>query len=244
VLSAFYERLITALRADHPSLLYLYGEPGVEMLALGDCAHRPLGDQIVYAPHLYDPGLLLWPDADMITTDVMRPLSKLARWSRESGTHVLIGELGVTYGARQGAQWLEHVASWLDRLRLSATVWEASRTSRLWHGEDLNLIGPDDRDRPAARAWARPYLGAAPGVVHEARWVEQWASWAASWEVEREAPALIYVPARLRRLMRVDSLTAGARLELPEREEDRGVLQVWGQVGERVSLRMTLASGR
>lgn len=193
-LGPFYDKIIDTLHRGWPHLIYLYGGPGVEMLGLGEHELRPAGDQVVCAPHLYDPALLLFPAGGM-SMPPARALARLARWRDESGTPAIITELGVTHGARDGARWLGEVADGLDRHHLSATIWEASASAALWHGEDLNLIGPDGADRPEARAWARPFLAALDGHAGSFAWDGAQQTLRASWTAAGVAPTLIRLPA-------------------------------------------------
>jgi endoglycosylceramidase len=192
-LSPFYAQTIEALRALHPELLYLYGGPGIEMMGLGEHEVRVPGAQVVYAPHLYDPALLLTP-AGVMSVPPSRPLAALARWRDESGTPALITELGVTHSAREGVRWLGLVADGLDTHHLGATIWEASGSAALWHGEDLNLIGPDGEDRPAARAWARPWLARVDGEQPTFRWDAASRTASASWVAAGRASTRLQLP--------------------------------------------------
>jgi endoglycosylceramidase len=207
-LEPFYTWLIASLRADWPDLLYLYGSPGIEMMGLGKHDHRPAGEQVVYAPHLYDPALVLCP-AGGVSVPPARQLDALARWRAEAGTPVVITELGVTHGAVGGAAWLGQVCDGLDRHHLSAMIWEASLTSALWRGEDLNLLGPDGADRPAARAWARPRVAALAGEGLHVAWDGE--RFGSSWRADGRAATWVRLPAG--EAWRVEEVSAGAHVE-------------------------------
>lgn len=158
-----YERVGAWVRDHHPRLLLFYGGPGIETLEPWRRARFPHTHPCVFAPHLYDPGLLVAP-AGGPTTSPTPALDGLARLAREAGVPVLIGEVGVTHGARGARGWIEQLVAGLDWHGLSATLWECSASTWRWNGEDLNVLGPQGAPRPQVLTpWTQPWLCAIAG---------------------------------------------------------------------------------
>lgn len=195
ILRPFYARFATLAHSHNPHLLIGFGAPGVEFLGMGDVSARPDTDQALYAPHLYDPALLLWPRSNLITTHPDRLLDALGRYQREAATPVLIGEFGYTYGAPAGPAWLTQVLDGLDAHRLHATIWECSHSEALWNGEDLNLVDAARAPREAARVYARPHLRAVSADDAKVRWSDDHLTMTATWTQRSRAPAHIALPA-------------------------------------------------
>lgn len=162
-LNPFHTATIAWLRGlVGPGPLILYNNTGIEASGLSPVKHlRPDGDGIIYAPHLYDAGLVAGdPYAGNIPEDHIAPL---AAFSRTSGVHPLIGEFGVQLDAAGGDDWLTLVVDSLDKHRVSGTLWEYSQNEELWNGEDLSLVDASGVERPIVDAYVRPWLRAVAG---------------------------------------------------------------------------------
>ena len=159
-----HERLAAWAEARYPHLLWLYSAPGAEFLDPSRVHAFPRHDRVVFAPHLYDPGLLMWPHAGA-TLDPRPALSALHRLAREAGVPVWLGEFGVSHGGEreEAARWLDRTLDVLDEGQMSATLWECSRSARRWNGEDLNVLDWRGEPRPILGCYGRPRISAMDG---------------------------------------------------------------------------------
>lgn len=168
VLQPWYTEVAAQLRAAAPDVLVFYDGPGLDS-SLSNATHfRPDGDGLVYAPHRYDPGLLLgdgWTGVDPAPA-----LASAATFGAEAGVPVLLGEFGFTHGAKDGNEWLTRVMDTVDARRMSATLWEYSTSPELWNGEDLSVTEPDGSERPILDAYVRPWLRALAGQGSSLQW--------------------------------------------------------------------------
>ncbi len=194
VLQPWYGDIAAELQAVAPEALVFYDGPGVD--ATGPVATHllPEGDNLVYAPHLYDASLLL---GDAWTGVEPTPaISGMGQFGREAGVAVLLGEFGFTHGATGGNDWLTLVVDGLDAQRMSATLWEYSTSAELWNGEDLSVTEPDGTERPILDGYVRPWLRAVAGEAIEARWDRDGGILEASWTAA-DGVTEVVVPARL-----------------------------------------------
>lgn len=193
VLRPAFERLADAAREAAPDWLIFYGAPGVEALGwVSGEDGRPRRPQVAHAPHLYDPACLGLPAAPMAISPE-RALEEFARFRDESGTPIVLGEFGITHGARDGARWLTRVMDAVDAHRLSATIWECSWSAERWNGEDLCVVDPRGRPRDALRVYVRPWCRALAGEGLSWRWDHEEERLVASWTA-REGVSEIVIP--------------------------------------------------
>ncbi|MEM9459443.1 MAG: cellulase family glycosylhydrolase, partial [Myxococcota bacterium] len=192
VLVPWYRDMADEIQGAAPDALVFYDGPGVD--ASGGGTHfRPEGEGLVYAPHLYDAGLLLgdgWAG-----TDPTSALANMANFGSEAGVAVLLGEFGFTHGATGGNEWLTRVMDAIDARRMSATLWEYSTSPELWNGEDLSVVEPDGTERPILDAYVRPWVPAVAGEQLDVAWDHDAGVLDARW-IAREGITEIVVPAR------------------------------------------------
>ena len=153
-----------------PDLLLLYDDTGLEALNFEPPTRvRPDGDNLMYAPHLYDGGLingLPWAGSEPEP-----PLQEIATFAADNGLAVLLGEFGYGGDAPSGGpEWLDRTYDALDALRLSSTQWECSQNEEPWNGEDLSLITQGGEPRPVVDHFARPRLRALAGTDSTFTW--------------------------------------------------------------------------
>ncbi len=174
-------------------LLVLYDDTGIEALNFEPPTRvRPLGDNLMYAPHLYDGGLingLAWAGSEPEP-----PISEIAAFSAENGVAVLLGEFG--YGGEApdgGPEWLARTYDALDVHRLSATQWECSQNQEPWNEEDLSMISVAGEPRPVVDVFVRPRLRALAGTDASFTWAND--SMTARWTGDGGVSEIV-VPAR------------------------------------------------
>lgn len=170
VLTPFHSDVIAHLRAKlGDELLLFYDATGVEAVGLVPALHlRPEGEGLVYAPHIYDAGLIA--GNPYTGSDPEKQMQSILEFSRSAGVAALIGEFGYGDGAKGGAMWLTRVADELDRTRLSATLWEYSQSAEQWNAEDLSIVDADGTPRKIVDVYARPWLRAVAGADSSFHW--------------------------------------------------------------------------
>lgn len=169
-LNPFHTAAVAELRARAgDELLIFFNNPGFDALGYGEITHvRPEGEGLVYAPHLYDPSLIMgqpWSGSEPEPV-----LDSFADFAAAEGLPVLIGEFGYGHGAPEGDVWLRRALDHIDARRLSATLWEYSESAELWNFEDLSVIEPDGGEREILDTFVRPYLRALAGEQPELAW--------------------------------------------------------------------------
>jgi len=180
VLTPFYSEIAESIHSVVPDALVFYDPPGVDALYPTAASHPvPEGDNLVYAPHYYDNGIIHgggWSGS--------RPAAvaeEFATARERTGHPIFIGEFGVGHGAHRGCEWLRRLVDALDFHRLSATIWEYSATDERWNEEDLNVVGPEGDPRPALETYARPWLRAVAGTRPDFEWDDDRQRGRASW---------------------------------------------------------------
>ncbi len=115
VLAPFYAEALAELRPLAPGLLFFYDDPGIDAVPLADVHFTEVvGEGLVYAPHLYDPGLLAGQAASGL--DPLPKLTGMATNRAAQGHAVLLGEFGLAEASlsQGGAEWLTLVLDQVD----------------------------------------------------------------------------------------------------------------------------------
>jgi len=240
VLMPFYTAMFAHLRAEvGDELLLFYDNPGIDAVGLTPTLHlRPEGEGLVYAPHLYDPALIKGNPGT--GNDPGAQLQSVAAFVREAGVGALIGEFGYAHGAKDGPMWLARVVDELDATRLSATLWEYSRSAELWNHEDLSVVAADGQERAILDVYVRPWLRAVAGAQASFRWDAAAGVATAAWTGDGGVSELV-LPPRLFPAGPADlSLTtvSGPTGACLTHDPGRGELRVRVPAGARVELRL------
>lgn len=197
VLAPFYAEALAELRPLAPGLLFFYDDPGIDAVPLADVHFTEVvGEGLVYAPHLYDPGLLAGQAASGL--DPLPKLTGMATNRAAQGHAVLLGEFGLAEASlsQGGAEWLTLVLDQVDALRFSATLWECSQAAELWNGEDLSVLGADGEERALLDAFVRPWLRAVAGTDASFAWDGSAGAASASWTADGGVSEIV-LPARI-----------------------------------------------
>ncbi|MCA9714088.1 MAG: cellulase family glycosylhydrolase [Myxococcales bacterium] len=169
VLTPFHASLAAELRAVAPDVLVLYDNPGIDALGFGEIEHqRPAGDGLVYAPHLYDSGLI--NGEPWTGSDPRAALSEIAAFAAAERIPALLGEFGVADGAVGGAEWLAEAMAAIDEHALSSTLWEYSVAAEQWNEEDLSVVTGSGAERAVLDTFVRPWLRAVAGTRARFSW--------------------------------------------------------------------------
>ncbi len=163
VLTPFHARLARIIQAEAPGALVFFDGPGIDALSSRVTHVRPEGEGLVFAPHLYDPGLITGKPWSGMAPEP--PLEAMAEWRDRRATPILLGEFGVGRGASGGAEWLRRAMDVIDQRRLSATLWEHSENENIWNGEDLSVVDIHGQEREILDAYVRPWIRALAGEL-------------------------------------------------------------------------------
>ncbi|MEC8422245.1 MAG: cellulase family glycosylhydrolase [Myxococcota bacterium] len=141
-LTPFYSRMASRMQAVDPDALVFFDSTGLAAVQSTTHMERPSGDNLVFAPHSYDPSIFVGGGA----LDASLVAERLAGWDAlgaEWNMPVLVGEFG-------GSQGLEGIAAYsgahfdaFDALQGHGTLWEYSDAAETWNQEDFSLVGPD-----------------------------------------------------------------------------------------------------
>ena len=160
VLTPFYSAHIARVRARDPDALVFFDAGGAAAISLATEMTRPDGDNIVFAPHYYQPGALF---DGAIVENVPEQLTRWDQQGAEWDVPVLLGEFGIVATHIDAGIYVRWHYDAFDALQLHATVWEYSESAELWNSENLSLLSPagaevsamlDELVRPYARAVA------------------------------------------------------------------------------------------
>ncbi|PRQ09515.1 glycoside hydrolase family 5 protein [Enhygromyxa salina] len=236
VLTPFHDEIIPVMHDAAPDLLIAFDNPGVDAVGLyPELFHpRPLGDYLIYGPHIYgasnygpdqpDPGVLIFEFADHGRTEDM---------------HVLLGEFGFQPGEQDGPAWLTDVAESLDLERISATMWEYSHNEQLWNYENFSMIDAAGNERIMLDAWVRPWLRAVSGQAPYFEWDAARGVGYSSWNSDGGVTEIV-LPRRLFGADGPSVIEVGGDGACFTLDMARGELRVTGQVGAAVTVDLAL----
>jgi endoglycosylceramidase len=150
------------IAAGDPGALVFVDTRGIDGVLGNTSLERPDGDNLVLAPHSYDPGALFGWDVDPDVTTRLRPWAELGdAWD----VPVLIGEMGITADHVDAAPHLRRHLDAMDELGLHGTWWEYSQSDELWNFEDLSIVAADGTETVMVDELARPYPRALAGEL-------------------------------------------------------------------------------
>lgn len=190
-LTPFHTKVIAHMRGvigEGP--LLLFDNTGVEAVGFSETLHlRPEGDNLMYAPHIYDPGLI--SGEPYLGNQPEVHLASIAAFSRAEGMAALIGEFGYGFGAEGGEMWLTRLLVALDSERVSATLWEYSQSEELWNEEDLSVVDGAGDERPILDVYVRPWLRAVAGTAPTFTWDAEAGAGVARWTADGGVTELV-----------------------------------------------------
>ena len=193
-LTPFHSQAIAHLRGvlgDQP--LLAFDNTGIEAVGFDETLHlRPEGDGLMYAPHIYDAGLI--GGEKYVGNQPEVHLASIAAFARAEGLAVLIGEFGYGLGAEGGELWLTRLVDALDVERASATLWEYSLNEELWNEEDLSVVDVDGNERPIVDVYVRPWLRAVAGTAPSFAWDAATGAGVARWTADGGVTEIVLPP--------------------------------------------------
>lgn len=174
----FVEQAAARLQAQDPGALVFFDATGLDAIDQEPAFSRPAGEDLVFAPHFYDPTAFVGgdPDPDLVAAGLGRWADLGEAWDLP----VLVGEVGVDNDAEAAGDYAAVVWDTLAARGLGGTWWEYSVASESWNEEDMSLVEADGTEVEALVAeLARPYpaLLAGEGATTTrdgAAWVIEW----------------------------------------------------------------------
>jgi endoglycosylceramidase len=146
VLTPFYSRMASRIQSKAPDALVFFDSTGLDAVYSTTAVQKPEGQNLVFAPHSYDPSIFMGSGA----LDASLVAERLEGWymlGESWDLPVLIGELGGP-GEREGiTDYARAHFDSLDRLQGHATWWEYSDAEERWNFEDFSLVAPDGTPR-------------------------------------------------------------------------------------------------
>jgi endoglycosylceramidase len=162
VLTPFYQDMATLIATADPGALVFLDTTALDGVRGGTSLEKPPGDNLVLAPHSYDPLALF---GDVVSPEVELRLSPWAELGASWDMPVLIGEMGIRAAHPDAAVHLRRHLDAMEALGLHGTWWEYSQSADIWNREELSLVDADGVETEMVRELARPYLRALAGTV-------------------------------------------------------------------------------
>ncbi|OUS27379.1 hypothetical protein A9Q99_15395 [Gammaproteobacteria bacterium 45_16_T64] len=143
-LADLFNKVGAAIRSRHPeSILFVPPHALVSSGALGNNIDKPMFDNFVYAPHYYDPFVLL--SSAWIGVDPAGPLDRMAAHAAQWNVPLLIGEYGAPADTVNVKGYMSAYNRWLNSGLYSGTQWNYTptwqeETKDGWNHEDLSIV--------------------------------------------------------------------------------------------------------
>ncbi len=167
VLPAFYSEHAARLQAIDDDAIVFFDVGGLDGISVSTDLELPEGDNLVFAPHYYNPQVYLGGSLEI---DVP---AEIAGWHDQGvdwDVPVLVGEFGVQPSREGAAEYVARHFQAFDELDLHGTVWEYSTAEELWNEEDFSLVEADGTERETVVSVMRPYAKALAGELVEQSW--------------------------------------------------------------------------
>ncbi len=194
-LADFHRRCIGVRDRNAPGRL-LFVEP-TPLVAFGAPTTLPplSGDDLVYAPHLYDATAILASRFVPRASTFPTALGRVCATARERSWPLCIGEFGILGGIAGAPALVEDQCARLDRAFASWMVWHFDPGGDDWNEEDASIVLPGGDERPWTAALVRPFPRALAGTP------EFWDSadgqpWSLRYTADSDAPTEIVIPPR------------------------------------------------
>ncbi|MDP6935042.1 MAG: cellulase family glycosylhydrolase, partial [Myxococcota bacterium] len=195
VLGPFYSEMIAVIQGQDPDALVLFDATGAQSSTLTTGQLRPEGDNIIFAPHFYDPGALFGFD---LVLDVHESLSAWKTVGNEWDIPVLLGEFGIDAEHNEVETYARETFTALDSLQMHGTWWEYSESSEMWNYENLSVWTPEGEEMTAMLdGIVRPYARVLAGELTEHSFDETTGSLTMSWEATAGGVTELILPERV-----------------------------------------------
>ncbi len=161
---------------------------------------KPEINNLVLAPHYYDPGTFGIPfgkagQQKLIRRGLTRDRALGDFWNSPA----LLTEYGISPLFKSAPSYINKLYGTIDQLLLSGTFWEASISKTVWNLENTSIFEPDGSLRPGALALDRPYPRAVSGKIDKFSFDPETGELELGWREnpELKSPTEIYLPERI-----------------------------------------------
>lgn len=176
-----YRDAARVLRAVDPDAI-LFLEPHALCSGgfLGSAMAKPALTNVVYAPHYYDPGVLLGKSYSGLRLGPALAFRHMLGKAQDWGVPLLLGEFGAPAGTVRGREYLDLLHTKLNDSGASSTQWNytpgwTAANKDGWNSEDLSITDGSGRLRPEVFA-IRPQVVRLAGLRFSIRTVESTAT--------------------------------------------------------------------
>jgi endoglycosylceramidase len=159
-----YEDAARAIRAVHATAMLFVSPANITSAGNATNLSRPSFDNFAYAPHYYDPTLVLfhgWQGSDESI-----PFGYMSGTARDWGVPLFVGEWGAPPSTDQVAGYLDAIGTQLDLALASAAQWAYTpgwtpAQKDGWNTEDFSIVADSGAVRAnfVARPFARRVAG-------------------------------------------------------------------------------------
>ncbi len=194
-LPPFVTRMARAIQSVAPGAMVLQGGPGADALGGATMFQPPDVTPYVYAPHFYDPLVILGASYGNPASARARLLSLVQAgyaWDRP----VLLGEFGGSYDSVDLGRFMRDVYDTLDRTLAHGTAWEVSFSAEEWNGERLNMLQGDGTERAFVAEVVRGYARVVDGRIERMEWNARAHTFVLEVSGGGSLPSEVFVPVR------------------------------------------------
>ncbi len=156
-LTPFFSAIATEMNTMAPKALVFFDPTGVDGVSVTTTLQKPLGQNLVFAPHFYPIGV---PSP----ADVQTKLAGWAGYGTMWNVPVWVGEFGASNSLASTLGYMQSVFDGFDALGLSGELWEYSQSVDLWNSETNSVVNPQGVEFPVAQALIRPFARAVAGA--------------------------------------------------------------------------------
>ncbi len=160
VLTPFYSELIVTIREVAPNTPILFDATGSDAVVAETALELPAGEGLIFAPHYYDPTVILLGKWTIRDTDYRQVIGKWRAKGDAWGLPVLLGEFGIRSTADGAQEYLARNLDALDANRMHGTVWEYSDAPEDWNHAGMSVV-TGGQETALVGAMVRPF----PAVV-------------------------------------------------------------------------------
>ena len=208
-LGPLYRDVAAVVRPRHPSAILFYGSQIATNNGLSTRLRRPDRGPVAFAPHYYDPSMIVFDRWRGLTAFLDHGFRKMTRTSESWDAPLFVGEFGMDARIEGAGAYIDAFYDRLDADLVSGAQWNVTpgwtpRCKDGWNGEDFTIVDPAGRLRPTYRPRPYPRLTAGlparfrfrraegPGGVHVAEY--HWQHRPDRGETEVFLPATLFPP--------------------------------------------------
>ena len=166
VLTPFYSETAALIHSIAPEAIVLFDATGLDAVAAETNVERPEGERLVFAPHFYDPAVILG-GTPPTNPDFSEALGRWAAKGSEWNLPVLVGEFGSRRNIPDADVYIRANYDAFDLHLLHATLWEYSATEDEWNDEGMSILNLDGTESVIVAAAVRVYPSAISGTLSE-----------------------------------------------------------------------------